>query len=79
MDYKNAIKVHSIIEEMRENQKDIDMLTDATYNGFDSAQITIKSKDGIYNTTIYDHNRINLLLRVLLHRNTELAAQLKAL
>lgn len=79
MDYKNAIKVHSIIEEMRENQRDIDILTDVTDNGFDSAQITIKNKNGIYNTTVYDHNRVNLLLRVLLHRNTELAAQLKAL
>lgn len=64
---------------MKENQRDIDTLTDVTNNGFDSAQITIKSKNGIYNTTVYDHNRVNLLLRVLLHRNTELAAQLKAL
>lgn len=79
MDYKNAIKVHSIIEEMRKNQRDIDILTDVTDNGFESAQITIKNKNSIYNTTVYDHNRVNLLLRVLLHRNTELAAQLKAL
>ena len=79
MTYEEAIKVHSIIEEMTKNQKDIDMLTDVTNNGFDSAQITIKSKNGIYNTTIYDNNKVNLLLRVLLHRNTELAAQLKAL
>ena len=79
MDYKNALKVHSIIEEMIENQKDIDILTDVTNNGFEGAQITIKCKGGIYKTTVYDHNRVNLLLRVLLKRNEELAAQLKTL
>ena len=79
MDYKNALKVYSIIEEMTENQKDIDILTDVTNNGFEGAPITIKCKDGTYQTTVYDHNRVNLLLRVLLKRNEELAAQLKAL
>lgn len=79
MDYKNAKKVHSIIEEMTENQKDIDILTDVTNNGFEGAQITIKCKDGTYKSTVYNHNRVNLLLRVLLNRNIELAAQLKAL
>lgn len=79
MDYENALRVHSIIEEMTENQKDIDRLTEIINNGFSGAQITIQCKAGIYNTTIYDHNRVNLLLRVLLNRNTELAAQLKAL
>lgn len=79
MDYKNALKVHSIIEEMTENQKDIDILTDVTNNGFEGAQITIKCKDGTYKTTVYDNNRVNLMLRVLLKRNEELAAQLKAL
>lgn len=79
MDYKNAMKVHSIIEEMTENRKDIDRLTDVTNSGFEGAQITVKCKDGTYQTTVYDGNRINLLLRVLLKRNEELAAQLKAL
>ena len=79
MDYKNALKVHSIIEEMTENQKDIDILTDVTNNGFEGVQITIKCKNEIYKTTVYDHNRVNLLLRVLLKRNEELVAQLKAL
>ena len=79
MDYKNALKVHSIIEEMAKNQKDIDILIDVIDNDFEGAQITIKCKNGVYKTTVYDGNRINLLLRVLLNRNEELVAQLKAL
>lgn len=77
MDYKNALKVHDIVEQIEKNNRDIHTLQDALYKGIVRAQITIDCEGGRFNSTIYDNDRIELLLTVLYTKNAELTKELE--
>ena len=75
----DAFKVHGIVEEIERNNKDIHRFTNAINNGIVEAQITIKCKDGTFKSTVYEDDRIDLLLKVLSDRNAELMTKLREL
>lgn len=79
MNYIDAFKVHGIVEEIEKNNKDMYTFRNAINNGIVSAQITIKCKDGTFMSNVYEDNRIDLLLKVLYDRNTELMTKLREL
>ena len=79
MNYIDAFKVHGIIEEIEQNNKDMHTFRNAINNGIVGAQITIKCKDGTFNSTVYKDDRIDLLLKVLCERNDELMEKLEKL
>ena len=79
MNYTKALEARKIIDEIEQNNKDIRRFEDAIKTGIIEAQITIKCKEGIFNSTIYENNRIGLLLQILYHRNVELMERLEKL
>ena len=79
MDYIDAFKVHGIVEEIEQNNKDMHTFRNAINNGIVGAQITIKCKDGNFMSTVYEDGRIDLLLKVLYDRSTELMTKLREL
>lgn len=74
MDIKKGFQAYNIIKEIKLN--DSDMLILKNVNNIEAAQITIKMKDGTYQSSIYENDRINLLLQVLYERNIELMRKL---
>ena len=79
MNYTDAFKAHDIVEEIEQNNKDIHRFINAINNGIVEAQITIKCKDGTFKSTVYEDDRIDLLLKVLSDRNAELMTKLREL
>ncbi len=79
MNYIDAFKVHSIVEEIEQNNKDIRRFKEAIQSGIEGAQITIKCKDGTFMSTVYENDRIDLLSQILYARNTELLNKLREL
>lgn len=79
MNYTDAFKARDIVEEIEQNNKDIRRFINAINNGIVEAQITIKCKDGTFKSTIYEDDRIDLLLKVLSDRNAELMTKLREL
>ena len=79
MNYIDAFKAHGIVEEIEQNNKDMRTFRNAINNGIVGAQITIKCKDGTFMSTIYEDDRIDLLLKVLYDRNTKLMTKLREL
>lgn len=77
MNYIDAFKVHGIVEEIEQNNKDIRRFKEAIQSGIEGAQIQIKCKDGTFMSTVYENDRIDLLLKVLYDRNTELMTKLR--
>ena len=79
MNFIDAFEVHDIVEELEKNNKDMHAFRNAINNGIIEAQITIKCKDGTFNSTVYKDDRIDLLLKVLSERNDELMEKLAKL
>lgn len=79
MNYTDAFKARDIVEEIEQNNKDICRFINAINNGIVEAQITIKCKDGTFKSTVYEDDRIDLLLKVLSDRNAELMTKLREL
>lgn len=79
MNYIDAFKVHGIVEEIEQNNKDIRIFKEAIQSGIEGVQIQIKCKDGTFMSTVYENDRINLLAQTLYARNTELLNKLKEL
>ena len=75
----DAFKAHDIVEEIEQNNKDIHRFINAINNGIVSAQITIICNDGTFNSTVYENDRIDLLLKILIDRNYELVTKLRVL
>ena len=75
----NAVKVHKIVEEINQNNADIEMFNNAIDNGITGAQVIIQGTNGVYHSTIYRENRINLLLQSLHEENAKLMQQIKEL
>ena len=79
MNFVKACEIRDIIEEIELNNKDIRRINDAVKDGILGAQITIKCKNGEFRSTVFENDRINLLLKVLYNKNTELMAKLEDL
>lgn len=79
MNYENAQKVHNIIEKLKQINKDIQIFEDAIKSGIVGAQVTIQCKEGTFNSTIYENNRIDLLLKVLYEEKSKLTAEIEGL
>ena len=79
MNYIDAFKVHGIVEEIEQNNKDIRRFKEAIQSGIEGVQIQIKCKDGTFMSTVYENDRIDLLAQTLYARNTELLNKLKEL
>ena len=80
MDYQTALRASKIVNEIELNNKDILGLEKAINNGIIAAQIIIKSKDDdIYKTTVFENDRIDLLVQVLNLRNKQLTEKLREL
>lgn len=79
MNYTTALKAHEMIEKIKLNKADIEILTRVIENGIEGAQLVIMGKDGKYNSTLYREDRIDLLLQVLYEKNTRLMTKLKEL
>lgn len=79
MFYTDALKAHDIIKEIELNNKDIDRIRKAIVNGIVGVELTIKCIGGTFKSTIYENDRIDLLLKVLCERNDELMEKLEKL
>ena len=77
MNLEEAKRIHEIVEEIQDNERDIKIFEEAINDGrCDSFQITGSGKGYLYSSTIYSGKRISLLLEVLKKRNDELLKEL---
>lgn len=77
MNYVKASEIRDIVNEIELNNKDTRILMDAIKDGIVAAQITIRCPNGTYMTTIFENDRINLLLQTLYTKNKELMEKLE--
>ena len=76
MNYVDALKVHNVIEQLEQINNDIHIFEDAIKSGIVGAQITIQCDNGIFNSTIYGKDRIDLLLKVLYEEKNKLMTEI---
>ena len=72
MNYKNALMVHNIVEEMKNNDLYISILQEAIEKGHCGATMLIYRKDGMQDSIPFNEDKLNLLLQALYVKNKEL-------
>ena len=80
MEYTKAVEAAKILKEIELNEADINILEEGIQDGIFKAQIAFVSYGPkTYSTTVYQNNRLNLLVRVLKEENEELRKRLSEL
>ena len=79
MNFITALKAKKLLEEIDLNNADTEIFRNAIDNGIEGVQLVIVGKNGIYHSTVYKKDRIDLLLKVLYEENTKLMTELREL